>query len=430
MRERIRVWLRRWRVVIVVLALCLLLGQGGLPMQDLQTNLETITAGLRFNFFTWEVRALAGKVAYGLLSPQRYMSDEAQSRFVLSYLDDVAESNRLSREIDHIYTDPSIEDPEAASADVRASFAALRLKMDKEGPIAEAILQSQVSQVLANGGLGEMASILPPVEGTFTPLPYVLVVSPRAVIESLNQQQLVAGLTAAQQNDIETAVMDAEPDMSAYVTDIGGLAAYPAMLLESSSIDWVTNVVSHEWTHHYLEFHPLGWNYMRSSETRTINETTAELIGGWAGQQVMLRYYDPLLDRTKELPQPLVAPASQPGGGGDGFDFNAEMHHTRVVVDGLLAEGKVKLAEQYMELQRRYFVDNGYQIRRLNQAYFAFHGAYASTPGGAAGADPIGPLVRRMWALSAEPSDFLRSIAPVTSLQQLQSVVDREQTPA
>ena len=101
------------------------------------------------------------------------------------------------------------------------------------------------------------------------------------------------------------------------------------------------------------------------------------------------------------------------------------MHHTRVVVDRLLAEGRVKEAEWYMELQRRYFVANGYRIRRLNQAYFAFHGAYASEPG-AAGEDPIGPLVRRLWALSESPAAFLRAVAPATSLEKLQTLMTRQ----
>ncbi len=75
-----------------------------------------------------------------------------------------------------------------------------------------------------------------------------------------------------------------------------------------------------------------------------------------------------------------------------------------------------------MEMQRRYIVANRYRIRRLNQAYFAFHGAYASTPG-AAGKDPIGPLVRALWAVSDTPSDFLKRIAPVASLEALEVVV-------
>ncbi len=78
------------------------------------------------------------------------------------------------------------------------------------------------------------------------------------------------------------------------------------------------------------------------------------------------------------------------------FDFNAEMHVTRVRADELLAQGKIEEAEQYMEARRKVFWDNGYQIRVLNQAYFAFHGAYADVPGGAAGEDLVGPAVRKL----------------------------------
>ena len=74
------------------------------------------------------------------------------------------------------------------------------------------------------------------------------------------------------------------------------------------------------------------------------------------------------------------------------------MHATRVVVDAMLASGKIDDAENYMEQRRQVFVNNGYFIRRLNQAYFAFYGAYADVPGGAAGEDPVGPAVRALRA--------------------------------
>ena len=72
------------------------------------------------------------------------------------------------------------------------------------------------------------------------------------------------------------------------------------------------------------------------------------------------------------------------------------MHKTRVNVDEMLADGKIDQAEDYMEARRQFFWENGYHIRKLNQAYFAFHGAYADTPGGTAGAseDPVGEAVR------------------------------------
>ena len=42
-----------------------------------------------------------------------------------------------------------------------------------------------------------------------------------------------------------------------------------------------------------------------------------------------------------------------------------------------------------MEARREIFWQNGYAIRKLNQAYFAFYGAYADIPGGPAGEDPV-----------------------------------------
>ena len=82
-------------------------------------------------------------------------------------------------------------------------------------------------------------------------------------------------------------------------------------------------------------------------------------------------------------------------------------------------------AEAYMEQRRQFFFDNGYAIRKLNQAYFAFYGAYADVPGGAAGEDPVGPAVRALRAKSASLTDFLKTISQMDSFQQLQAAVSR-----
>jgi hypothetical protein len=415
-------WRRVARATATLAMVILLLGAGGAGAQELKTQVSRLSGQWTFNFVSWELRALASKLAYGLLSPQRLMTDDQQSRFVLSYLADINEAGRLSAEIERIYADPDVIDPERASRETQTELADVRQRIARNGPIAEAILQSQVNQVFSEAGLGFAGGVLPPVSGAFTPLPHILVVSPRSVIQSADQEQLVAGLNAADQEAIEELVMEALPDYSAYVTAIGGLAAYPAMLLESGSIEWVTDVMAHEWVHHYLSFHPLGWYYMSSGETRTINETTASLIGDWAGQEVVLRFYDPLRSREKALPDAVTSDEPTEVDEGARFDFRAEMHTTRVRADELLAEGKIEEAEAYMEARRRVFVENGYRIRRLNQAYFAFHGAYASTPG-ASGSDPIGPLVRQAWAVSRSPADFLRVLAPITSLEGLRVVI-------
>jgi hypothetical protein len=72
-----------------------------------------------------------------------------------------------------------------------------------------------------------------------------------------------------------------------------------------------------------------------------------------------------------------------------------------------------------MEARRQVFWDHGYHIRRLNQAYFAFHGSYAAEPGGAAGDDPVGGAVRELWERAGDPVAFLRRIAWMSSPQDL-----------
>lgn len=313
MKKRTWAEIERWITLIVMfITLSSVIQRELKPPQDLKTQLNTATNNIAFNFVTWEIEALARKAAFALLSPQRFMDAEQRARFVLSYLDQVREAGQLSGDIDRAYTDPEIADPDAATQAQQATLAALRAAMHRSGLIAEAILGEQVSVVLDTGGFGLLEQMLPPVNGTFTPLPYILVISPRDHIDSIYQRSLITGLTAADQAGIEQRVEAQFPDYAAYVTGIGGLAAYPSMLLESSSIDWVSNVFAHEWSHHNMLASPVGYEYDRSGETRTINETAASLMGDWAGQEVVLRYYAPLLDREKRLPQPLTKTGKPP----------------------------------------------------------------------------------------------------------------------
>lgn len=76
-----------------------------------------------------------------------------------------------------------------------------------------------------------------------------------------------------------------------------------------------------------------------------------------------------------------------------------------------------------MEQRRAFFWENGYAIRRLNQAYFAFYGAYADQPGGAAGSDPVGPAVRALRQSSPSLASFINRISWMTSFAQLQQAL-------
>ncbi len=192
------------------------------------------------------------------------------------------------------------------------------------------------------------------------------------------------------------------------------------MVMLTTSLDWLSDTIAHEWTHNWLTLRPLGLNYETSSELRTMNETTASIAGHEIAMLVLKHYYPEL--STGYAIQTVNLPFRSSHAV---FNFNTEMHITRVHVDELLVQGKIAEAETYMEQRRQLFWKNGYAIRKLNQAYFAFYGAYADTPGGAAGEDPVGPAVRLLRERSASLTDFLKTIAQMDSFQQLQAAVSQ-----
>jgi hypothetical protein len=229
----------------------------------------------------------------------------------------------------------------------------------------------------------------------------------------------VPDLSVGEQVSLENRV-DSGLDVSSLVVPVGGIGSYPTMVMRSTAIDWLSDTIAHEWVHNWLTLRPLGMNYYTTSELRTMNETTASIAGREIGLLVLKCYY-PEMATGYELEAISLSSSTVRAD----FNFNAEMHITRVNVDELLAQGKITEAEAYMEQRRQFFWKQGCPqcaIRKLNQAYFAFHGAYADTPGGAAGEDLVGPAVRALRAQSATLADFLKTIARMDSFEQLQAV--------
>jgi hypothetical protein len=368
-----------------------------------------------FDFTGWEVGALWDKGLVATLGPQAYMTADQQTQFVRDYLDLVSRITKLESEVEAIYVDPEVPDPEAASLAIRLRRDDLRRQQAERQSIAEAIIQQQISEMLVESGFGLAGQVLPPVGLRFTQPPSMLVVSPRDHIERIGSYGLKHGLTVDEQERLEEQV-DRSLGVSSLVVPLGGLAVYPAMMVETDYAPNVFEVGAHEWTHHYLSFFPLGFYYGFTPELSTINETVANIVGGEIGRLVLERYYP---DLVPPPPPPAEEPSPEPGGP-PSFDFRAEMHITRVHVDELLAQGHIEEAERYMEARRRVFVENGYQIRKLNQAYFAFHGQYADQPG-ASGADPIGPALRELRTRSSSLREFVLRVRGVTSFEQIQA---------
>ncbi|HKI53785.1 MAG TPA: hypothetical protein VJ987_06640, partial [Anaerolineales bacterium] len=329
--------------------------------------------------------------------------------------------------IEQIYADPNISDKETTSEFLRAQRDEFTARQNELAPFAESILQAQLSETLAQAGLATIGQPLPPVLYHNSPTPLALIVSSRDKIEQTANISVLPTLTIDEQISLEDKVAESL-DVSTLVVQIGGVGVYPTMVMETTDLRWMLSTIAHEWTHNYLNLRPLGLNYSTTPELRTMNETTASIAGDEIGNLVLQNYYPEFLASNLNGNLVLFNEPFLPSGLLDDpppFDFRAEMHETRVKADELLAEGKIEEAESYMEARRQFFWQNGYLLRKLNQAYFAFHGAYADVPGGAAGEDPVGPAVRALRAQSSSLKDFINTISWMTSFEQLQEAIQQ-----
>ncbi|MBI4496515.1 MAG: hypothetical protein HY689_01280, partial [Chloroflexi bacterium] len=103
------------------------------------------------------------------------------------------------------------------------------------------------------------------------------------------------------------------------------------------------------------------------------------------------------------------------------FDFRQEMRETRLEADRLLALGQVEAAERYMEERRKVFVVQGYALRKLNQAYFAFHGTYGDSP---ASVSPIFGYLQSVRQRSGSVGKFLKTVARIGRYEDLLALVE------
>ena len=277
----------------------------------------------------------------------------------------------------------------------------------------ERTLEGRLTDAIKRAGLTRHvggAIVWPPVSIEFEEPPSVLVTSPRAVIRKDGESLLQSDLPIERVQAIEAAA-ERDGRTSALVVRIGAIATYPAIVPASADYHATLETIAHEWMHHYLYFTPLGRRYYDGGDLTTLNETLANMTG---------RELACLLDPCSASVQSVragAAPLSQ------AFDFTAEMRGLRRAVEAMLADGEIEGAEGLMEEKRKDFVANGYYIRRINQAYFAFHGSYADSAGSI---DPIGPKLDQLRKDSTSLEEFIETAREFRSAADLDAALSRE----
>lgn len=396
--------------LILVLCLCVLPPSGQAPKP---TVWDEIAGRYVFSITEWELGNFFNKWGYSLeqfFIPQKIPQQESVQR-VEDYLSLAQNASSLQ---DTINRDKAEDNSSQADIEsLEAQLAQLTKQMHSLQDQVEAIVEGQISSVLSDEGLdktinlaGGINILFPPVDFQFQEEPNVLIVSPRDKIELTKTILLSPDLSLEQEEDMENEV--AAIGMSGLVQRVGGVATYPSIIPQDISLQYLLSAVAHEWMHHYFYFHPLGRNYWANYDMTSINETAADLGGSEIGQLVYQRYY---AQTGNETTSPPPATPSQPA-----FDFNKEMRQIRVTVDRMLAQGQIDEAEQYMEQMREYLAQNGYYIRKLNQAYFAFYGTYSDQPGSVS---PIGGYLQELRQESPSLGDFIKTVSGIASYDQL-----------
>lgn len=410
--------------IIILVILFQFFGAGTLFLNDLNSDVRAYTRQIEFDYIRWTMDAIKLKYVQISLGTSNFLDEESQKSLVLDYIQLVRDIQTTEAEIADFYSDPLINDPENAALLVNQRLDQLYDKRQFLGPLAESILQEMMTFILAEMGFTVGGQTLPPLLYHSSPLPWALIVSPRETIRQDAHVHLETTLSIEDQIALENSISEGL-SVSALVVPIGGVGVYPTMVAQTTNLRWLAEVVAHEWIHNYLSIRPLGLSYSVSPELRIINETTASIAGVEIGDALIGRFFPQFLppppqpsitneSSTETYPTPTPLP----------FDFRAEMRDTRITIDALLAEGKIEEAEKYMEGRRLIFWENGYRIRKLNQAYFAFHGAYADVPGGAAGEDPIGAAVRLLRSESSTLIEFIQRISWINTFEKLEIIIE------
>lgn len=359
-------------VLLVLVAYLLLRAQSPSPLDD---AVSAATEEHRFDFFQFELTHL----------PNRWLSEAASW-----------------------FAEPAANDAnDADDADVVERWFSNRDDGDRKA--AERLLERQLSEAAVGLDLrtslplfDDVQILWPPIDVDFGEPLRVLAVSRRDEVRLVRTVLLTSDVERDQYERLE-AIVEADGEWSAWVTGIGGVALYPAPVVSSRDYLRTLQIMAHEWTHHYLGFHPLGLAYGRDSDMRTINETVADIVGDELGEAAAL-LGDAARSESDDPERAALLARTDP-----------VLRNLRIEVDELLEQGRIDDAEHRMEEVRLELIDLGRPFRTINQAFLAFRGGYGAS---GSSASEWGPRLIALRESSDSLADFLEYVRVINSAEE------------
>jgi hypothetical protein len=398
----------------VGLILLMLFNVGCNSGHDFDHQLNTVTKPYRFSIAGWEFNTFLEKTKQLFIYKNK--STQTDAAITNQY---ISLSNQINDLKGQINADNQSE--------LQSRIDILQKQQnDLTGPV-EDIIKRQVTQILSEMGIYEpwfkyikLKFTFPPPDFKLENPPHLLVISPRDKIDRMKDVLLNENMSLPEITNLETNIDNL--NVSSLVVDLGGVGTYPNLVSSDSDFQYIIETCAHEWVHAYMVFKPLGFRYVlniagltHNDDISTMNETVADIIGKEVGAAVVKKYYPQFQSNSQTVQTNSATTVNQPV-----FNFNQEMQNIRKQVDKYLAAGEINTAEQYMQQKQEYLAANGYYIRKLNQAYFAFYGTYADSP---AYENPIGTEIKQLRTKSASLKDFLNTVSSMTSVKNLNSAL-------
>lgn len=385
-----------------------------------QSHVAFASSGFAFDLLAYEIGNFPDKWVYRALSVLPWIDDSLDAR--RAALEQYEELARNLRENSAKLREATAQNDHDRRDEVQREREQLLATRDRIRDTVEEYLEAELSLTLASFGFRSWGDFMwPPVDFRIDNPPSLLMTSTRNVISRRESRLIETDLTESEKLGIENQLLN-QANLSAIVLRTGGLAAFPNIVPSHYDLLPLLEVSAHEWSHAYLLFQPLGRAYWDNGDMTSLNETLAQIFGKEIGRITYNRIKGADIDTME--PPPSVQAANQVPQPADPnrFDFREFMFETRQKTDAMLADNRIEEAEAYMEQRRLKLVDLGHHIRKLNQAYFAFHGVYA------AGVASTSPLARQLWELRLQSDhigDLVKTLQTVSDYPQFLDLLDR-----
>ena len=375
-----------------VVALVLL---GAVQGSDSFSNADAALAPHKYSLLRWEASNFMDKWVNKFHNVLPWNSEPSREALIFQareFFDLIAEIRELEQGT-----------PNEQSAGPLDAF---RQRRDDMQTDVEETIESEISSILVQEGFSSRIGVIfPPVDTVFSDSPGALIISLRDRIAQTSSTLMKPGLSGELRGELEEIIYQ-EEGVSALIVSTGGVATYPSVISISGNLRDALEITAHEWLHHWFFFQPLGQHFWDNADMTTLNETAASIGGELIGDRAFTAMTGEVVthERSSEPKDP------------EKFDFEAEMRVTRLTAEEMLADGKIDEAETYMEERRQFLDDNGIYIRKINQAFFAFYGSYAT---GSASVSPIGDQLDELHDGTESLEEFLKTVGEFDRVEDL-----------